>query len=55
LTLPLSASGKILPQRSGRPAGIVPDWGNNINAPSFACAKADRIVYGEFRDKDPSC
>jgi hypothetical protein len=26
-----------------------------INAPSSACAKADRIVYREFRDEDPSC
>ena len=26
-----------------------------INAPAFVCAKADRIVYGELRDKDRSC
>ena len=27
----------------------------NINAPSSACAQADRIIYGEFRDEDRSC
>jgi hypothetical protein len=41
-------------------AGLQPTWryrlgGRNIiNAPSSARAKADRIVYGEFRDEDPS-
>jgi CoA-transferase family III/SAM domain (Sterile alpha motif) len=29
--------------------------GNNINAPSFTGAQADRIVFAEFRDEDPSC
>jgi hypothetical protein len=50
-----------LPRRSEPTAGscqhqIFPQLeGNNLDAPSSACAKADRIVHPEFRVEDRSC